>query len=59
MSIESKQTYRLIIEFETTDALSTVIEFLGRSLDNGVLKADFVWGAESVETFTEDHFNDD
>ena len=43
---------RLVIETDTTSDLENLLEFIGRSLDNGVLIAKFTWYAEEVLSWT-------
>lgn len=53
--------YRIIIECDDQSEAENLLEFIGRSLDNGVLRAQFSWGAEAFETMTmeEDDDNDE
>jgi len=52
--VNAKYKCRLIIEFDKGDEMENFLEFIGRSIDSGVLIASFEWTAEEVTTFTKE-----
>lgn len=58
-ALRTIETFRLIIELPNSDELENLLEFIGRSLDNGVLKATFTWRAEGVSYVTDEGESDE
>jgi len=56
-----EQKFRIIFEFESVEQVTQFMDTIAKGLDSGLLKVTgtWSWGAESVQEFTAEAFDDD